>query len=161
MLALGTTMTRIVGDAGTAFDLYQWHKSFGFVVLGLALLRIALRRRAGRPPFPAGMSRRAKALAAATHGALYGLMIVTPLIGWIMASAAPLPVPTRFFDLFTIPDPVARSVALYEAARLAHRFAAWTLAGLVLLHVAAALKHHWFDRDVTLRRMLFSRKADA
>ena len=69
-------------------------------------------------------------------------------------SASPLPIPTRFFDLFVIPNIARPDAALFGWATLAHEIAAWTIAGLVALHAAGALKHHWIDRDDVLERML-------
>ncbi len=69
-------------------------------------------------------------------------------------SASPLPIPTRFFNLFVIPNIARPDAALFGLATLAHKVAAWTIAALVALHAAGALKHHLVDRDDVLRRML-------
>lgn len=158
LITLGLYMKHAAIDVGQAFDLYQWHKSFGFVVLALTILRIGARAQRPRPSFPPDMRSLEVALARATHALFYVLLIVLPLLGWVMVSAASLPVPTRLFDLIPIPHLMAPNEAVYEAARLAHRFAAWSLAALILLHAAAALKHHFVDGDATLRRMLFRRR---
>lgn len=159
MLALGLVMTHAAIDAGEAFDLYQRHKSFGFVVLALTALRLLMRLRRARPPFPPGMRPIEVALAKMTHGLFYALLFGSPLLGWLMVSSAPLQVPTRLFDMIPVPHLTAPNEAVYNGARLLHRLAAWTLIGLILLHVAAALKHHLVDRDATLRRMLFRWRA--
>jgi cytochrome b561 len=67
---------------------------------------------------------------------------------------APLPVPTRFFDLFVIPNIAQPDPSLFADATLAHRLAAWGIAFLIVLHVAGALKHHFVNRDDVLKRML-------
>ncbi|WP_342360983.1 cytochrome b [Terrarubrum flagellatum] len=158
LLSLGLYMRHADIDAGEAFDLYQLHKSFGFIALALILLRVIARVQTRRPPFPETMSRREVVAARLTHAAFYALLLALPLIGWVMVSAAPLPVPTRFFDLVEIPALTAPSESVYGIARRAHRLAAWALGALLLLHAAAAMKHHWLDRDSTLRRMWFTRR---
>lgn len=157
MIGLGLYMTHADIEVGEAFDLYQWHKSFGFVALALTLIRIAVRARIDRPPFPTQMRRSEVILAKLAHGLFYALLIALPLIGWVMVSASLLPVPTVLFGLVEIPPIAAPNERLCEIARTTHRFAAWTLAALIVMHIAAALKHHWLDRDMTLRRMLFGR----
>ena len=74
--------------------------------------------------------------------------------GWLVVSASPLPIPTRFFDLFVIPNIAKPDGALFAGASLAHVFSAYAIACLVALHVAGALKHHLADRDDVLTRML-------
>src|SRR5690606_14556202 len=86
---LGQTMVRI-SDQRLAFDLFQWHKSFGLLVLALAILRLAWRLANPRPLLPAGTPRLEQAAAASTHRALYALMILLPLSGWALVSASVL-----------------------------------------------------------------------
>ena len=86
------------------------------------------------------------------------LTIGAILSGWLLVSASPLPVPTRFFDLFVIPN-VPPNIAppdpaLFAAAVLGHEAAAWAIAVLVALHAAGALKHHFMNGDDVLKRML-------
>ena len=97
-------------------------------------------------------------MAASVQALTYLLSIVAIASGWLVVSAASLPVPTRVFGLITIPNVAAPDPALFAAARLAHRIAAWSILGLVALHVAGALKHHWIDRDDVLLRMLPRRR---
>jgi cytochrome b561 len=73
--------------------------------------------------------------------------------GWFVVSTSPLPVPTRFFDLFVIPNLAPANPSLFAEAVLAHEVAAWAIAFLLALHVAGALKHHLVNRDDVLRRM--------
>ena len=88
-----------------------------------------------------------------TQSSLYVLTICAILSGWLVVSASPLPVPTRFFDLFVIPNIAPPDLSLFAGAALAHRLAIWGIAVLVALHVAGALKHHFVDRDDVLTRM--------
>lgn len=151
LLALGWGMTHIRTDLGTTFQLYQWHKSWGLLVLVLLALRLAARLGSPRPP-PSGTL---AGVAAATHGLLYVLMLALPVCGWLMAAASPLALPTRPFNLFTLPAPITPDPVLFERLRLAHEVLAYGLAALIALHVGAAIKHHVIDRDDILRRMGF------
>jgi cytochrome b561 len=157
LLAHGAIMVHATLSAAAAFDLYQLHKSLGFVVLALTAARL-LARAASKAPAARGplWERR---LAAFVQAALYALTILTVFAGWMLVSASPLPIPTRFFDLFVIPNVGKPDASLFAAATLAHRLAAYAIAGLVALHVAGALKHHVVDQDDVLARMTPRRPA--
>ncbi len=134
----------------TKIEIYNWHKGFGLTVLALTAIRIAWR--ATHPPPPLLLASRAKrALAHAVHGLLYGLLLAMPLSGWLMNSAAGFPL--SWFGLFRVPPLIERNRQAFEFWRDVHATLAIVLVALVLLHVAAALKHHFVDRDATLARM--------
>ncbi len=153
MLAVGTIMVR-VDDTGIRFDLYQAHKAFGIAVLSVTMIRLLLRLTLA-PRGPAVPGPRWQALAAsAAHGVLYLLVVAVALSGWTMASATPLPVPTSVFGLFDLPVIVARDIEAYKLAKTWHGWLTKALLAVVLLHAAAALKHHLIDRDNVLRRMV-------
>ena len=152
LLALGWVMVYGGLDAAATFDLYQWHKSFGFVALALTAARLPARL--GSSPPPPVSSRWERRLAQFTQAALYALTIVVIATGWLVVSAAPLPVPTRFFNLIVIPNIAAPDPSLFAVATLIHKLAAWSIALLVALHAAGALKHHFLNRDDVLHRML-------
>jgi cytochrome b561 len=153
LIALGWIMVYGGLDAAATFDLYQWHKSLGFAALAFTAARLAARFAASAPPAPAS-PRWERGLAAFTQMALYALTIVAIVSGWLVVSASPLPIPTRFFNLIVIPNIAPPDPSLFAAATIAHKLAAWPIALLVALHVAGALKHHFLDRDDVLRRML-------
>lgn len=159
LIALGWAMVHGGLNSATTFDLYQRHKSLGFVALALTAPRLIARLVSASPSAPASplWERRLAALAQAS---LYVLTIAAILSGWLLVSASPLPVPTRFFDLFVIPNlpPAIAPPSLFAAAVLAHAIAAWAIAALVALHVAGALKHHFVNRDDVLKRMLPRRR---
>jgi len=140
-------------DAAATFDLYQWHKSLGFAALAFAVARLAARLAGSAPPAPVS-PRWERRLAAFTQMALYALTIVAIVSGWLVVSTSPLPIPTRFFNLFVIPNIAPPDPSLFVATTLTHKLAAWSIALLVALHVAGALKHHFLDRDDVLKRML-------
>ena len=146
LIAMGWAMIHGGLDSAWTFDLYQWHKSLGFVALALTAARLAARSVSASPPAPVS-PRWERRLAAFTQASLYILTICAILSGWLVVSASPLPVPTRFFDLFVIPNIAPPDPSLFAGAALAHKLAAWAIAVLVALHVAGALKHHFVDRD--------------
>ncbi len=128
------------------------HKSFGMTIFALAVLRLIWRLVNPVPAMPQTTVRWQRIAAHLSHGALYALILITPLFGWMMSSARNFPV--SWFGVFTFPDLVQPDQARYEFFHEMHEILALTLAGIALLHVAAALKHHFFDRDNVLRRML-------
>jgi len=153
LIAHGWIMLHAGLSAAMTFDLYQSHKSISFVVLALTAARLILRFSRKAPPKPAA-ARWENVLARIVQAALYALTIAAIASGWLVVSTSPLPIPTRFFDLFVVPDIARPDPALFAAATLAHDIAAWSIAGLFALHVAGGLKHHFIDRDDVLTRML-------
>ena len=157
LLGLGWAMVHAGFDMARTFDMFQLHKSLGFALLALTALRRAGRARQPAPG-AAAAPRWEAALARGVQVALYALTGLAIALGWWVVSSAPLPVPTRFFGLFTIPDLPAARPDLFPAARLAHELAAYAIAALVTIHVLGALKHALWDRDDTLRRMVWPRR---
>ncbi len=144
----------------TRMKLYNWHKWAGVAVLALSLARLLWRLSHRPPPLPAAVERAMpgwqKLAHHGTHLALYVLFFAVPLSGWAYSSAAGFPV--VFLGLLPLPDFVPVSKALAEVFKLGHATLAFTLAALVLLHVAATLKHQWVDKDGLLQRMLPGRR---
>jgi cytochrome b561 len=158
-LGYGLYMIR-VGDLLQRFVLTQTHKSWGTVVFLLALARVLWRlANPARPAPPPGMPRWQRRAAGASHGLLYVLMLLMPVSGWLMASASPtqdlLQMQNLVFGRYALPDPfVPGSEPLEAALARVHLAGAISLALLLALHVVAALKHQFVDRDAVLRRML-------
>jgi len=134
----------------------NWHKWAGVTLLALALLRLAWRV-GHRPPAALPMPRWQAQAASAVHGLLYALMLLVPLLGWSYSNAAGFPV--VWFGVLPLPDLLATDKALAETLKGLHRIAAWTLALLIAAHAAAALKHHFIDKDGLLARMAPGRSA--
>lgn len=132
--------------------LFVWHKSLGLVVLGLVLVRIFWRLIAARPAWPSAMSMLERKLASIAHGLLYLLMVAMPLSGWLINSAANIPF--RMFGLVRIPQLVAADESMRALAETAHLALFWLFVAVLVLHIAAALKHHFVDKDEVLRAML-------
>lgn len=144
------------------FEIYQWHKSFGVTILMLSFLRLAWRLGHKPPPLPEKMDSLQKTMAGLSHALLYIFMIAMPLIGWAMVSVSPKNIPTVLFK--TLPWPhipgVPQSEQWEQFFSSAHEYLAYGFIALLVLHVAAALKHHYVDRDDVLVRMapIFKRK---
>jgi cytochrome b561 len=131
---------------------YAWHKWAGISVFVLVWLRLAWRLWHPAPALPDTLSPWAQRLAHAGHAALYGLMIVIPLSGWVLSSAKG--VQTVWFGVWPLPDLVAKDKALGDAMHEVHETLNYLLLLMLAGHVAAALKHHWIDQDDVLTRML-------
>lgn len=127
------------------------HKSVGITILGLAVVRLAWRLCNRPPPLPA-MPRWQAIAAHVNHWTLYALLFVMPVTGWLMSSASNYPV--SWFGLAQLPDLVAPDPALKERFEAVHETLAKALIALALLHIAAALKHQFVDRNGLLHRML-------
>jgi cytochrome b561 len=128
------------------------HKSVGMTIFGLAILRLIWRWFNPIPNVPASTPAWQRKAAHFSHWALYALILVTPLIGWLMSSARNFPV--SWFGIVTLPDFVEPNKAAYEFFHDTHEVLASALFVIALVHAGAALKHHLFDRDNVLRRML-------
>jgi cytochrome b561 len=128
------------------------HKSFGMTILMLAALRL-LWRLFNRPPeLPPGMTTLEKKLARATHVLFYVLLFVMPLTGWLMSSAKNYSV--SWFDQFTWPNLIGPNEQAFDLLRSTHHTLSWLLFAVALLHILAALKHHFWNKDDVLKRML-------
>jgi cytochrome b561 len=130
--------------------LYGWHKGFGILVLTLVCLRILWRFYNINPLL--SLPSLEKFAARFVHWLLYLLMLAMPLSGWAMSSAAGFD--PSFFGLFTLPSLVSPNEELRELFALIHEYLAYSLIAVILLHSFAALKHHFYDRDDILTRML-------
>jgi cytochrome b561 len=130
--------------------LFNWHKWAGITILAFSALRL-LWRLSHPPPPDVPMPLWQRRLAHGVHRALYVLFFAVPLAGWAHSSAAGFPVVV--FGMLPLPDWVPVNPMLAKALKGTHELLASALGLLVLLHVAAALKHHLIDRDGLLHRM--------
>lgn len=153
MLIIGNVMTRME-DSEFKFELYQLHKSFGFTVMALALVRLFWRVPNPSPALPTTMPAWQRICADASHFLLYGLMFLMPLTGWLMVSASTLGIETRYFDLFTVPHLLEPDEDVEERMIQVHSALAWAFVAVLVAHTGAAVKHHLVDRDGVFRRML-------
>lgn len=147
-------------DGPLKFAAYQWHKTLGLLVLFLSLSRLAwrvLNPPPAEPPMPAWQS----AVSQITHTVFYALMIAIPLTGWALVSLSPREVPTLVFNAVPWPHlagladlSTAAKSQWVEVAHGAHTALAFATMGLLALHVGAALKHQFIDKDNLLARMV-------
>ncbi len=149
-LVMGVYMTSL-DLSPTRLKLYNWHKWLGISILVLSAVRL-LWRIMKPPPDDIPMRAWQRKAAHLTHGALYVLFFAVPLSGWMYSTAAGFPVVV--FGLIPLPDLVAPDKVLAPLLKQGHESLALALGALVVLHVAAALKHQLVDRDGLLSRML-------
>ena len=150
LLALGIYMSDLPLSP-QKLQLYSWHKWAGVTVFLLVWLRLAWRVTHRPPALPEAMSPLVRLAAHAGHAALYGLMIVIPLSGWLMSSAKG--VQTVWFGVLPIPDLIGRDKELGNLLKEAHEALNWLLMLTLGGHLGAALWHHFILKDDTLRRM--------
>ena len=163
IIALLVLTTIPLGIYGAAFETElgqaatNTHKSIGILILAFSLVRLAWRLTHKPPTLTVDMAPALRLIARISHILFYVLLIVLPLSGWWMSSA----VPERHafgFGLFDVPFlPVPRGFASAGPAFLIHTALGFLMIGLVVLHIAAALKHHFIDKDDVLERMLMRR----
>lgn len=136
----------------TKLDLFVWHKSLGMVTLALVAARIGWRLVSPSPSLPSGTPKFEAWAARTGHLLLYLLMIGLPLSGWLISSASN--VPFKIFRQIPLPDLVAPNEGIEVLSKQAHLLMFIVLAVVVVLHIAAALRHHFWLRDEVLVRML-------
>ena len=135
--------------------LYNWHKWAGMTMLALSVLRLLWRLTHRPPALPAPIEQAMpgwqRAAHHGTHHLMYLLFFAVPLLGWAYSSAAGFQI--VWFGVLPLPDFVPADKALAALIKPWHKLSAFALAGLALLHIAAALKHQLIDRDGLLARM--------
>jgi len=143
--------------------LYNWHKWAGICVLVLSLLRLVWRLTHQPPALPQDIQEHMPAWQhVAHHGVqylMYALFFIVPLIGWAYSSAAGFPIVV--FGVIPLPDFVMPDKALAELIKPWHEISAIALVLLIMVHVAAAIKHQWIDKHALLQRMWPSRRASS
>lgn len=151
MLPIGIVMANV--DVGPAQDtLYHLHRSVGVILLPLMLARLLYRLKTPPPSLPESVSRVQRLAAGATHWALYAILQLQALVGWVATSAYRAPV--WVFWAFELPPiwPVDRPLS--EMLFAVHRTTGIILIVLLAVHVGAAFFHHYVLKDVVLRRMI-------
>ncbi len=136
----------------TKLDLFVWHKSTGMLILVLMVVRVAWRSANVAPSLPADMRSLERRTAHASHLLLYLLLLLMPMTGWIVNSAANIPF--RMFWLIPIPAIVEPDKATADLAARVHFVLFVVLSLLVAVHIGAALRHHFLKRNEVLVRML-------
>lgn len=153
-IVLGYLMVR-TSNFTLQFSLYQWHKSFGFLILGLSICRLLWKVANPRPRDPETMSSLERMAAHGAHITLYLSLFIVPLTGWAVASSSPLQIPTFMFNLVVIPQlPITISDSAEAFWTASHAWLAYLSAFVAVAHILAALHHHFWKRDTILMRML-------
>lgn len=154
-VTLGIFMTGLADEEPAKFGLYQWHKSFGLLILLLALVRLAWRLINRAPDLPAGMAVFERRAARLAHVFLYAALVLVPVTGWAFVSSSPLGIPTFAFYLVLVPHlPMPVSEAAEAVLQLIHTSLALISAAVAVVHIGAALRHHFVLKDTVLRRMI-------
>jgi cytochrome b561 len=133
-------------------ELYQLHKSIGLTIFALAVLRLCWRLTHPAPPLPAHMAPWERAAARTSHALLYAMLLIQPMIGFLQSNAANFPVVV--WGVLPLPALIAPDEPLADRLVDVHEWGARIILFLVLLHIAAALRHHFWLKDDVLRRML-------
>ncbi len=149
---LGVTMTNIHGFSPAKLKYFSWHKWIGCTVFGLACLRLLWRLFNPAPPYPYTMSTLQQRAASGLHWLMYFLIFAVPISGYFYSLAAGIPV--VYLGLIPLPVLIDPNPEWKPILKEVHYLLNMTLLAGVILHVAAALKHHFVDRDGVLKRML-------
>ena len=150
LLAVGLYMVRLPIGLWK-LKLYGIHKEFGALILFLIILRFAWKLINTKPVLPDYMPKWQQIAAHGVHHALYLVVFIMPITGWLTSSAAGLSV--SFFGLFTLPDLVSADPVWQENFATAHEILGYTLIVLLGMHVGAVFQHYLFHKDNLLRRM--------
>ncbi|HFQ4955275.1 TPA: cytochrome b [Vibrio vulnificus] len=131
----------------------NWHKSVGVLLLALTLFRLVWKL---VKPSPAIEGKKAEVAAAkAAHHTIYLLLMVLFISGYLISTSDGRGI--EVFNWFTVPVAGELFANQSDIAGAIHFYVAWALIGLAALHALAALKHHFVDKDNTLRKMIGAR----
>jgi cytochrome b561 len=129
------------------------HMGSGLTILALTLVRLGWRLGNSPPPLPAYMTRFERRAAQAVHLGFYLLLFALPFSGWAMISTSRTPQPLPWFGVFSL-LPLPLPPGLRGLFHESHELLGWAMVALIALHIGAALKHQFLDRDNLLARML-------
>ena len=131
---------------------FSWHKWVGVTIFMLAAARLLWRLYHPAPALPSTMKDWERKAANISHTLLYVLFFAAPLSGWLFSSANGFQ--TVYLGVLPIPDLLPKNKEVAAVLRFCHRWINYTMAALIVVHAAAAVKHHFIDRDDVLTRML-------
>lgn len=159
MLLSGVVMNYVPIEKSLKFDLYQWHKSGGVILLIAVFLRIVVRLTTKAPPLPESFPKLEKIGAKAGHIALYLCMLAMPLSGWALVSSSSYGLPTIVFNTFEWPHipGIQSNELIHEGAETMHFIFALLFATTIVIHIAAVIKHALHDRTNLLTRLWWAR----
>ncbi len=151
MFAVGITMINM-RLSPMKLEMFIVHKSTGMLILVVVLLRILWRLMNPAPRPSRHLSQFQRRVAGTGQWLMYCLLVAIPVSGWVINSAANFPL--RWFGLFEIPPITGPSIEIEDMAKTTHLVLICCLAAIVLIHIGAALHHHWIKRNDILKRML-------
>ena len=131
--------------------LLEIHKSIGFTLMALLMVRIGWRWFAGEPAYRQPLDRLNRIASEAGHAALYAMMLYMPVTGNIYSAAGGYSLP--WFGLFQWPRLLPHDDRIANWGELLHDRGGWVISAIILVHIAAVAFHHWFKRDEVLSRM--------
>jgi len=143
-------------DAGFSTEkivLIFYHKEYGVIAFLLGLLRLAWRVGNALPKLVENIPNWQKVAARFVHLLFYGLIFALPMSGWLMSSAAGIPV-YLFSANYTLPDLIPANDHIFHLYIEIHKWLSYTLIATIILHASAALHHHFLLKDETLKNML-------
>jgi cytochrome b561 len=148
MLCIGVAM---VASLAHYHRLISIHRPLGILILIVVVIRFVNRHYSTLPPFPPTMSQRERSVASASELFLYALLVVQPLVGWGMLSAAIYPI--TLYGSIHLPFILPHNVMLYAVLRRLHTILGYLLFLTIVAHFGAVLFHTWVLRDGTFSRM--------
>ena len=159
MLCSGLYMVNADLPKADQYQWYQLHKSTGVLVLFGVIARIAIRLFTSQPALPGSLTSRDRKLAQWGHTALYAMMCILPLSGWLMVSSSPYGLPTIVFDWFQWPHipGVQRNAGVESIAKATHWYTGLFLMAMLTLHIGAVIKHKRSENLNLLSRMWWSK----
>lgn len=138
-------------DQAFKLRLYNLHESLGVTVFVLALARIVYRRVNPPPPLPPDTPALVRLAAHVTHVALYALLLLMPVIGFLATNAWGFPL--SLFGVLPLPSPIGKNEALAQWLSLFHFSGAISIILLIGGHLAGVVYHTFIRRDGLLKRM--------
>ena len=136
----------------TQGDYYNWHKSFGLILLALALLRFVWRKTTPLPDWAPTLSEVERAISHRNETLLYWCMFLLPISGYLFVMAGGFGI--KLFGVYDLPNPIGKQESLATLALVAHIVVSYAAVVFIAWHVGLGLKHHLFERDRFLNRML-------
>jgi cytochrome b561 len=132
--------------------IYTYHKTFGLIILAAMVVRLALRLKHGAPPYQPPLEPWQATISGMVHKALYVCLFAMPVLGWLATDAANYPV--EFFS-WSLPQFINKDKELGARLYEMHEIVGWALAGLIAMHIGAAVFHWRVKRDTVMQRMTF------
>jgi cytochrome b561 len=154
LIGLGLVMVNMIQASGLKFELYQFHKSYGFLFGSLLIIRVLWKLFTQRPKI--GVNSLMNFVSRANQLSMLFLLILLVASGYAMASLSIIPIPINVFG-WNVPALLMPDMVMEQTAIAVHHYIAFSLITLVLIHSGSALFHHFVLKDRTLTRMLIKK----